>query len=220
MRIHRAGYSILLFGFIILCLVNWLPQMFAQRSGLRKAICCLSVGLYGVLVCFFRVPAYIYHSAGNSVVNAPAHGKVIAIEQVFESEFLKRDCVRISIYLSLFNMHLSTAPAVGQIVACEHKPGKHVLAFDPQASRWNECQSIVIQLEDRSQILIRLIAGTIARRICCYVRQGQAVQQGQEIGFIRFGSRVDMYVPAHWTVLVRVGQSVQLATTPIAMRPE
>jgi phosphatidylserine decarboxylase len=219
-RIHRAGYSILLLAGIALFLFKWLIQRFAHHNSLARLICWLSVGLYGLLVYFFRVPTYIDHPSDQSILIAPAHGKVIAIEQVFEREFLKRDCVRISIYLSLFNMHLSTAPTAAQIVVCQHTPGKHLLAFDPQASVLNERQSIVLQLEDQSQILMQLIAGTVARRICCYVRAGQAVQQGQEIGFIRFGSRVDVYVPADWEVLARVGQRVQLATTTIARRTE
>lgn len=220
MRIHRAGYSILLLVGIGLCLFNWLVRRLVYHSGLAKLIGCLPVGLYGMLVYFFRVPTHIDHPADLSVLTAPAHGKVIAIEQVFEREFLKRDCVRISIYLTLFNMHLGTAPAAGWIVLSQHQPGKHLLAFNPQAARLNERQSIVIQLEDQSQILTQLIAGSIARRICCYVSEGQPIQQGQEIGFIRFGSRVDVHLPAHWTVLAHVGQRVQLATTPIARRPE
>ena len=140
-RIHRAGYSTLLLAGISLCLFNWLIRQSAYRRNLVRLIGCLSVGLYGMLVYFFRVPTRIDHPSDQSILTAPAHGKVIAIEQVFESEFLKRDCVRISIYLSLFNMHLSTAPTVGEIVVCPHTAGKHPLAFDLQASHLNEVWS-------------------------------------------------------------------------------
>jgi phosphatidylserine decarboxylase len=212
MRIHRAGHHILaasaalLFLFLVMIL-RFAPQwLFLLGSS-------LSLALYALMLYFFRA-SNSASSRDPNLLYSPAQGKIMAVERILEKQSNK-----ISIYLSLFDLHMMVAPVSGKIVKARYKPGKYFLAFHPKASELNERQTIVMETDNGLRVEVRLIAGKLARRICCYVVEGQHVEQGEEIGFIRFGSRVDVFLPEDWPILVQIGQRVKLGQTALAMRP-
>ena len=216
MRIHRAGYKILVASGVTVGAIILVASRIPSHL-VRATMISLAVGLYLGLIQFFRNPLRVIpHNA--EIALAPADGKVIAIEQVVVTEFLQADATKISIYLSLFDAHVNVAPVNGQVVYAHYHRGQYLMAFHPKSSELNEHQTLVIKTPARDQVMVRLIAGILARRICVYARQGQILQQGDEIGFIRFGSRVDIFIPPQWEVLVRQGQRVRVGVTALARR--
>jgi len=222
MRIHRAGYGILFNSALILLIGGGLLRRLSDSRWWQNMVLAASLAIYGVIVAFFRVPSRkpeaLYSAPQPNVITAPAHGKIVAIERVHEPHFLRRECVRVSIYLSLFDMHMSTAPVTGRVIRSRYEPGQYLLAFHPKASELNERHSILIETPEGAQVLVRLIAGTIARRICTDLIEGQFIAQGDELGFIKFGSRVDVFLPPEWPILVQVGERVLPDVSPIARR--
>lgn len=217
MRLHRAGYRILLVSAGMVIAVCGLLQYACLSRRLRFGVIASLLALYAMIAAFFRVPARKF-APRSDLFLAPAQGKVVAIERVYESQFLQRECVRVSIYLSLLDMHMSVAPLSGQVVRSHYDAGRYVLAFHPKASELNERHSIVIETSEGVTVMVRLIAGTIARRICPAVIEGQIIGQGDELGFIKFGSRVDVFLPPEMPILVRVGDRLRLGVSPIARR--
>lgn len=218
MRLHRAGHRILLVAAAVGVALYGLIQPTNPSRRVRFGLATALLVVYGMIAAFFRIPARYQFPTRPSAILSPAQGKVVAIERVHEGEFLGRECNRVSIYLSLLDMHMSTAPLTGRIVRSQYDAGQYLLAFHPKASELNERHSFVIETPDGVRIMVRLIAGTIARRICPAVVEGQTVEQGDELGFIKFGSRVDVFLPPELPILVRVGERVRLGVSPIARR--
>ncbi|MBC7813619.1 MAG: phosphatidylserine decarboxylase, partial [Burkholderiales bacterium] len=178
---------------LILLIGGGLLRRLSDSRWWQNMVLAASLAIYGVVLAFFRVPSRkpLPHP---DFITAPAHGKVVAIERVHEPHFLRCDCVRVSIYLSLFDMHMSTAPVTGRVIRSRYEPGQYLLAFHPKASELNERHSFHIETPEGAHVLVRLIAGTIARRIYTDLMEGQYIAQGDEIGFIKFGSRVDVFL--------------------------
>jgi phosphatidylserine decarboxylase len=212
MRIHRAGHSVLRkCGFLLVacCAVSW---RISRSKRYWAALLSLLIP-YSALIWFFRNP--IQRAPYNpTLAIAPASGKILRIEEIREE-----NVVRISIYLSLLDAHVSTAPVDGRVVMLCYTPGQYLVAFHPKASELNEQQTIVFKTPYGDEVRVRLIAGLIARRICCYVEANQVVLQGSDIGFIKFGSRVELVLPRTYQLLVTEGQRVSVGVTPIARRP-
>lgn len=193
MRIHREGHRFLLNSAIGLGIINvisfvGLPPRIARR------LLGFSVVLFGFLMSFFRQPERHTPTQPNLVL-APADGQIVGIKKVHEGEFLHDERVMISIFLSVVNVHMNWFPIGGKVVYEKYHPGKYLVAFHPKSSELNERQTVVIQHSNGTQILVRQIAGLLARRIVCYARPEQQVYGGQELGFIKFGSRVDIFLP-------------------------
>jgi len=207
MKLHREGYSILVttalaFAAFVLVLLFTVPFW------LFVVCTCLLWGGYWFIVQFFRVPQRELKAQSDDIV-CPADGKVVVIEEVFEPEYLKNTCMQISIFMSPLDVHANYAPISGTAIYTQYHKGKHLVAWHPKSSTENERSTLVIETEDKKQVLVRQIAGAIARRICFYSKAGSKVEQGEEFGFIKFGSRVYVFLPLTSTIQVKLGQTVK-----------
>ncbi|RJP71363.1 MAG: phosphatidylserine decarboxylase family protein [Candidatus Abyssobacteria bacterium SURF_17] len=182
--------AVLAFGLIVHPAIAWL--------GLVAALFTLY---------FFRDPERIIIAKAGHIV-APADGKVVAIDEVDETEYVGERCKRVSIFLSILDVHINRAPVSGQIGMIRHKPGRFALAHTLDASRSNECNMIGIK-GDEMKVLVKQIAGAVARRIICYCKPTQVVRTGERIGMIRFGSRTEVYLPRECQILVSEGEKVK-----------
>ena len=204
MRFHREGIPVLRNFFLIA-----LPLLIGAallHPVLFYVLLIVAVGLLLFFLQFFRNPLREV-ATSDAIIYAPADGKVVAIEQVFEPEFLQQDCIQVSVFMSVFNVHANRAPVSGQVSYLKYHPGKYLVAWHPKSSTENERSSIAIRTA-HGDILLRQIAGALARRIKYYITDNQQVTQGQEIGFIRFGSRVDLFLPLTAQVKVQIGDKV------------
>ena len=195
MAIHREGYKIIAVGFIILLIINIIAGiMLPDKSFLKWMVLLLSLSLYVFILFFFRLPSRQLQP-DPGLIYAPADGKVVVIEETVENEYFKDQRLQISIFMSPFNMHSNRYPVSGSVKQVYYHPGKYMVAWHPKSSELNERSSVVIETENGTEILVRQIAGAVARRIVTYAKPGQKVTQGGELGFIKFGSRVDVFLP-------------------------
>lgn len=213
MKIHKEGYGTLIFVLIFLVLINlllflWIPE------NILVIIALFSFVFFLAVASFFRIPKRVHTEEINSVV-APADGKIVVIEKSYEDEYLKRDCLLISIFMSPANVHVNRYPISGVIQYAKYHAGKYLVAWHPKSSTDNERTTVVIA-NDEISVLVRQIAGKLARRIVCYAKPGEVVTQNQELGFIKFGSRVDVYMPADAIVNVALGEMVKGGVTVLA----
>jgi phosphatidylserine decarboxylase len=216
MAIHKEGYKILIFGFITLLVVNIIVNIIWSDHALVKwAFMICSLMLYIFLLFFFRWPAR-HLEPDNGLVYAPADGKVVVIEDTFEKEYFNDTRLQVSIFMSPFNVHSNRYPVSGRIKYVRYHPGKYMVAWHPKSSELNERSSIVIETKDGTEILIRQIAGAVARRIVTYAKQNQEVLQGDELGFIKFGSRVDVFLPVGTEIEIPILQQVKANKSIIA----
>jgi phosphatidylserine decarboxylase len=218
MGIHREGHRIIAFTILVLvifCCLLWLALgLIALYSGI------LISTLFLVFVLrFFRIPNRKAKDKANKILS-PCDGKVVVIEEVHEPEFLKTRCIQISIFMSVWNVHINWFPIGGKIVYQKYHPGKFLLAWEPKSSTLNERTTIAIEKSDGVKVLFRQIAGFLARRIVCYAKQDDDAFQGKEMGFIKFGSRVDVFIPLNSTIKVELGQKVVGTQTVLAALPQ
>lgn len=213
MQIHREGFRILSLSagalFAILALVLWLiPALF---------LASLIVGgvLFLLVLQFFRHPSRSIPQAGDHLVYSPADGKVVVIEEVEEPEYFKDRRLQVSVFMSPLNVHVNRNPIGGIVRYNVYHPGKYLVAWHPKASTENERTTVVID-NGKSQVLLRQIAGAMAKRIRNYLKEGNRVVQGEEMGFITFGSRVDIFLPLNAKVEVSIGQKVKGNLTLLA----
>ncbi len=183
----------------------------------------LTVGLIGgalliLLLFFFRNPRRTI-PYGDDLVLAPADGTIVAIERIEEPEVLQKEAWKISIFMAPWTPHVNRVPVSGTVRYVRYHPGRYVVAWHPKSSELNERNTVAIERADGEWIVIRQIAGFIARRIKCYLHPGQSVTCGQELGFIKFGSRVDIFLPLHAELLVEVEDRVRAGETVIAQLP-
>ena len=170
--------------------------------------------LMGFTVFFFRVPNRNV-VPGDKVVTSVADGKIVVIEKVFESEFLKKECIQVSVYMDFFNVHVNFWPITGEVTYYKYHPGKYMLAFRPKASELNEPSSVAMKNE-HGELLFKQLAGTFARRIITYAVPGNPAVKGDQCGIIRFGSRIDMDLPLDAEIKVKMGECVKACETVIA----
>jgi phosphatidylserine decarboxylase len=218
MKIHKEGCTIVSTAFCIAALVN---TAVAIGAGVGWAFCMVTAAtLLGALfiLYFFRVPGRVPVTGDNTVM-AAADGKVVIVQEVDEPEYLKTRCIQVSIFMSMFNVHANYFPVGGVVEYFKYHPGKYMVAWHPKSSEKNERTSVVINANG-TRILFRQIAGLIARRIVCYAEEGQTVQQSRETGFIKFGSRVDVFLPLDAVVKVKCGDKVKATQTVIALLGE
>lgn len=215
MKIHREGYKIIAVVAVILLAINaalyWgLPHLVQLRIGIGA----FSLAFFFFVVAFFRNPFRLVN-AGEREVIAPADGKVVVVEEVDEGEYFKDKRIQVSIFMSPANVHVNRNPISGTIKYTKYHPGMYLVAWHPKSSTQNEHNSVVIQNNDL-EILVRQIAGKLARRIVSYCNEGDQVEQGGELGFIKFGSRVDIFLPLDADIKVNLKQKVKGGKTVIA----
>jgi len=217
MKIHKEGYRILTFAvvlFLVLLAIVYLLLGFYFSLGLLAVLLPFSAFLFR----FFRVPKRIF-TENNDKIFSPADGEIVAIEEVEEDEFLKTRCIQVSVFMSVWNVHINWHPVGGRIIYSKYHPGKYLVAWNPKSSTLNERTSVAIERTDGVQILYRQIAGFLARRIICNAVENETVSQGKEVGFIKFGSRVDVFLPLDALVRVKLGDKVVGTQTVLADLP-
>ena len=219
-RIHHEGTSILTVSGILLAVLNglcfWIFTYLLPMPFVFYTLLAVSAVLYGIMVNFFRCPIRYFQSETDGIVVAPADGKVVVIEQVEENEYFRAPRKMVSIFMSLTNVHANWFPVDGVVRKVEHENGNFHKAWLPKASMENERSTIVIETEQYGEILVRQIAGAIARRIVTYAREGDSCFIDEHLGFIKFGSRVDVFLPLDAEVLVKMGQPTVGNSTVIA----
>lgn len=215
-RLHKEGTTTILIVCILIIIVGALSLYMAQPFRIIIAIGLL-IFLFLILY-FFRHPDRQIPSSKPLSLYSPCDGKVVVIEEVMESEFLNSKCKQISIFMSPLNVHINWNPMSGLVAYKKHHPGKYLVAWHPKSSTENERTTVVYQSGER-QVLVRQIAGAVARRIVNYLEEGQTAEQGDQMGFIKFGSRVDILVPLDTEILVTLEQKVKGNQTLIANLP-
>ena len=216
MSIHKEGRTLLIILFIILVGLNWvIAHNWPDQSILRNLILGSSIIFYLLILQFFRSPIFKIEANENQVL-APADGKVVVIEETEETEYLKERRIQVSIFMSPVNVHVNRMPVSGVISFVKYHAGKYLVAWHPKSSTENERTTVVAKMKDGTEILFRQIAGALARRIKYYIKEGENLQQGEEFGFIKFGSRVDVFLPLNAKVNVNVGDKTTGGKTVIA----
>lgn len=181
---------------------------------IRTVLIVLLVVFMGFVTWFHRVPERKALGTGN-LVTSVADGKVVVVEKVFEKEYLKKECIQVSVYMNFFDVHVNYWPIDGKVTYYMYHPGKYLLAFHPKASELNEHSSTALS-NGKDEILFKQIAGTFARRIVCYSKEGNEVKAGDQCGVIKFGSRIDMYLPLDADIKVKLGDLTVASETVIA----
>lgn len=219
MTIHKEGYTSIALCILFIFVLNAVIQFyFPQAFALKWVVYILSFLLFVIILQFFRSPS-ISVSPDETQVLCPADGKVVVIEETEETEFLKDKRIQLSVFMSPVNVHINRNPISGVITYFKYNPGKYLVAWHPKSSTENERTTIVTQNGAGVPILFRQIAGALARRIVWYVKEGDTVKQGEEFGFIKFGSRVDVFLPLGSEIRVEIGQAVKGGQTVLAILP-
>jgi phosphatidylserine decarboxylase len=209
MTIHKEGYKTLAISAILFALVNLLSFYFISfySPWLSWLLFFITLFLLLFLISFFRVPSRKL-TVGNDLIICPADGKVVVIEEMFDVEYFKDKRLQVSIFMSPANVHQNRNPVAGEVVYNQYHKGKYLVAWDPKSSTDNERHSVVIKNE-RGEVLVKQIAGALAKRIINYLEVGQQVGQSDEMGFIKFGSRVDVLLPVDTRINVNLNQMVK-----------
>lgn len=216
MIIHKEGRTLLFILLILLGLIIWgFDYVFPEATVSRNIVIGVCIIFYLVILQFFRSPIFTVKKNPAHVL-APADGKVVVIEEADETEYLNERRRQISIFMSPVNVHVNRMPVGGYVRYFRYHPGKYLVAWHPKSSMENERTTVVARMDNGVDILFRQIAGALARRIKCYVNEGQKLEQGQEFGFIKFGSRVDVFLPLDAKVNVRLGDKTTGGKTILA----
>lgn len=216
MTIHKEGYTSIALCILFIFVLNALVQyLLPEYTWFIWTIYTLSFALFIIVLQFFRSPA-ITVSQNDEHVICPADGKVVVIEETEETEFLKEKRIQVSVFMSPLNVHINRNPVSGIVKYFKYHPGKFLFAWNPKSSTENERTTIVVENKSGVSVLFRQIAGALARRIVCYVNEGQEAVQGEEFGFIKFGSRVDIFLPLGTDIKVGLGETVKGGITVLA----
>ncbi|WP_324720576.1 phosphatidylserine decarboxylase family protein [Salinimicrobium sp. HB62] len=212
---HKEGYKIMGVAMILLIIVNLLAHTFIFTYWIRIAILVGSILLFFLIIQFFRNPKRETELNDAHVV-APVDGKVVVIEEVFEKEYFKDKRLMVSVFMSPINVHVTRHPVGGVVKYSKYHPGKYLVAWHPKASEENERTTVVVENGVTGEILYRQIAGALAKRIVNYAKVGDEVVQGSDSGFIKFGSRVDVFLPLGTPLEVKLNQKVKGGISLIA----
>ena len=217
MKIHKEGTSTIIIALLLLVILNvglflWLPVALIM---LFYLLLFASILVFSLILWFFRKPLREI-SIDKTKIYAPADGKVVAIEETMEDEFIKENRKQISIFMSPLNVHMNLYPVSGKVLYSRHHHGKYLVAWHPKSSVENERTTIGIEGPGQVKYVVKQIAGAMARRIVNYAREGQEINQGQELGFIKFGSRVDIFLPLDAEIKVNLNEKVTAGLSVIA----
>lgn len=221
MKIHKAGHILLFKAFVLFAFINVLVYAFIPNIIVFRAVLIVSSILYLLMVNFFRFPNRHIIVKDNTIL-APADGKIVVVEETFEPEYLKKQCIQVSIFMNIFNVHINWFPVNGIIKFFKYHPGRYMAAYLPKSSTENERTTIAIETSNGQEIVMRQIAGAMAKRIVSYAPVGGVARQDEHAGFIKFGSRVDLYLPLETKIDVKLGQKVTGSQTLIGtfQKPE
>jgi len=215
MKFHKEGYAIITTTFTVLALLSvgiWFMPVFSFVKYF------LFFGFFILLswtIYFFRYPSRPVNKGEDNVLST-ADGKVVVIEEVHEDEYFNEKRLMISVFMSPMNVHINWYPFDGEVKYAKYHPGRYFIAYNPKSSEHNERTSVVVENENGKDVLIRQVAGVMARRVVCYSKKGDVVYQGEEMGMIKFGSRIDFFLPVDVKVNVKMGQKVTAQQTVIA----
>ena len=216
MTIHREGYKSIAIAMLIFGAINLSVFYFFSASimWVCTVVFILTLALLLFLVSFFRIPDRVLTIKENCII-APADGKVVVIEETTDDEYFKDKRIQVSVFMSPANVHVNRNPISGEVIYNQYHKGKYLVAWNPKSSTENERHSVVIK-NNNKEVLVKQIAGALAKRIVNYLQVGQKVNQAEEMGFIKFGSRVDLLLPLGTTINVQLNQVVQGGVTIIA----
>jgi phosphatidylserine decarboxylase len=214
---HKEGGKIILISTTLTVAILLLADNFIENFWIQKAVEIATLLFLIIILQFFRNPKRDL-VVNNNVIIAPVDGKVVVIEEVFESEYFKDKRLQVSIFMSPINVHVTRFAASGKITFSKYHPGKFLVAWHPKASEENERTTVVIETKNFGEILYRQIAGALARRIVNYAEEGMQVVQGEDAGFIKFGSRVDIFLPLGTEINVKLNQKAIGNQTIIASK--
>lgn len=212
---HKEGYQIILGTLLLVLIVNALSYSYVQTAWLQNLIFGITAVLLILILQFFRNPKRSLVEDDDAVM-APVDGKVVVIEEVQENEYFKEKRLQVSVFMSPLNVHVTRHPVSGKVKYSKYHPGKYLVAWHPKSSEKNERTTVVVETPVFGGVLYRQIAGAMARRIVNYAKIGDQVVQGSDSGFIKFGSRVDVFLPLDAEIKVTLGQIVKGAETIIA----
>jgi phosphatidylserine decarboxylase len=214
--LHREGKVTIMLTLLFLFVVNaGVGFLFPDNEIVKNCFLIVSVIFLVIILQFFRNPVVVTEMNERHVI-CPADGKVVVIEEVEETEYFNDKRIQVSIFMSPFNVHVNRNPVSGIVRYFKYHPGKYLVAWHPKSSTENERTTTVIENRNKIQVLFRQIAGALAKRIVWYVKEGQPVQQGGEMGFIKFGSRVDILLPLDAVIKVELNQNVKGGRTVLA----
>ena len=212
---HKEGHYIITVSFIITSMINLISRSFIDNNTLIYSIGIVTIIILILILQFFRNPKR-KAKINDNIIISPVDGKVVAIEKVYEKEYFKDERIQISIFMSPLNVHVTRYASSGKIKFSKYHPGKYLVAWHPKSSEKNERTTVVIENNIFGEILYRQIAGAVARRIVNYAKVGDEVVQGTDAGFIKFGSRVDLFLPLDSKIKVELDQIVKGAEDIIA----
>ena len=215
-RIHREGTNFLILSLLIFIGLNFCIAKFFESHILFYVFLVISITVYCIIINFFRCPIRIFNGETENIVVAPADGTIVVIEEVEENEYFHDRRLMISIFMSLINVHANWYPVDGVVKKVTHQNGNFKKAYLPKASIENERSTVIIETENGREIMARQIAGAVARRIVTYAEEGEDCYIDEHMGFIKFGSRVDVYLPLNSEVCVCMGQKTTGNETVIA----
>jgi len=220
-KIHKEGYKILGIVFLILLACNVLVWIKTGASTLFVVILVLTMAAFGYIMFFFRNPSRIIEIDDNNMILAPADGRVCVIEPTEEYEYFNGEkMMQVSIFMSLFSVHANWYPISGKVLYTKHHKGRHIAAYLPKSSSENEHATTVIECHNGKKILMRQVAGALARRIVTYAAPNHECSINEHLGFIKFGSRVDLFLPLDSKIYVELGESTKGNETILARIPE
>ncbi|MCF8364742.1 MAG: phosphatidylserine decarboxylase family protein [Bacteroidales bacterium] len=209
MKIHKEGYSTIAIMFLAIAATLFSVNFFnPQQTLVHYFLYLLAAGFFIFIVRFFRNPVRPV-DRDNSILISPADGKIVVIDETWENEYFGDRRIQVSIFMSPNNVHKNWYPTDGDIKYYRHHPGKFLVAWHPKSSEFNERTTVVIKRNDGMEILLRQIAGAVAQRISCYAEENKRIKQGEELGFIKFGSRVDIFLPLGTKIKVQKDQKVK-----------
>lgn len=215
MKIHKEGYVTISIALLFITSVNIINYIFIPYLIINLILLTISLIFFYLVLHFFRNPIRDVKINDNHII-APSDGKLVVIEQVTENEFLNEKCTQLSIFMSPLNVHKQWYPSNGKIIYSKYHPGKYLVAWHPKSSTENERSTIVIETKEKHKILYRQIAGAVARRICNYAIEGNIIDQNMEAGFIKFGSRIDVYIPNNAKINVSLNDIIVGGKTVLA----
>lgn len=215
-KIHREGTNILIILFFMLAVINTLAWLFIRPEAIPIVFTSLSAVLFLLVLNFFRSPRRTFTGDRERVVVSSVDGTVVALERVYEPEVLKCETIQLSVFMTIFNVHANWFPVDGTVELVRHHAGRFLSAYLPKSSTENERSTVVIRTPDGRRILTRQIAGAIARRIVTYAEPGEEANIEYHMGFIKFGSRVDIYLPLDTEVFVKIGDKTVGGITTVA----
>jgi phosphatidylserine decarboxylase len=212
---HKEGKQSILIAFILTVVLMSAIWLVLIPEWLQISLSIISIGLLFIILQFFRNPKRITNQSDSSIVS-PVDGKVVVIEKVTDNEYFNGERLMISVFMSPINVHVTRYPISGKITYSKYHPGKYLVAWHPKSSEENERTTVVINHKNEKQVMYRQIAGALARRIMNYAKESEVIMQGNDSGFIKFGSRVDVYLPVDTNVCVTLNEKVKGGETVLA----